>query len=89
VREPVQDGLIEADGAEQLCHPCAARGQHHLLVNDEWFANNVFHIHSWIERTERVLKNDLHSAPQAAHLAVTGGQQIAPFETKSTAAWLD
>src|ERR1700722_7051114 len=81
VRKPGQDGRVEADGSKQFGKPGAARGQSHFLVDDQRFADDVFHIHSWIERTEGVLEDDLHIAAKAAHFTVSRGSQVAAFET--------
>ena len=37
-----------------------------MRMNDQWFRHDLLHPHAWIQRSEWVLKNDLHVAAQAA-----------------------
>ena len=50
-------------------------------MNDERLGDNVFHVEPRIERSERILKNNLQVAPQAAHFAPPGREQIAALKT--------
>ncbi len=58
-------------------------------MNHQRLADDVLHIHSGIERAERVLKDDLHVAPQTAHLAMTGRQQVAALKAHAAGSRLD
>ena len=49
-------------------------------MNDQRLGNDIFHPESRIERGKRILKNDLHVAAQAPHLATASRQQIASLE---------
>jgi hypothetical protein len=49
-------------------------------MDDQGFADDILDPHTGIERAERVLKDDLHVAPQPPHLTVTRRDQIAAFE---------
>ena len=89
MRKPGQHRLVEADGAEQFGNASPARRQTHRLVNHQRFADDIFHIHAGIKRPERVLKNDLHVAAQAAHLTVAGRKQVAAFKAHAAGSRLD
>ena len=58
-------------------------------MNDQWLTDDAFYIHSRIERAERVLKDYLHIAAQAAHFTMISSQQIAALEAQAAGTWLD
>lgn len=49
-------------------------------MDDQWLRDDVLHPVTGIEGGKRILENDLHIAPEAAHFTGTGGEQVAAFE---------
>src|SRR5438105_4808225 len=72
VREAASGGPIHADGSQKLRYPLAPGIGADALMNDQRLGDNVVDAKPRVERAERILKNNLHVAPQAAHFAVTG-----------------
>ena len=58
-------------------------------MDDERLGDDVFHAVTGIERSERILKDDLHITAQAAHIAAARGQQIAAFKAYAAGRRLD
>jgi hypothetical protein len=58
-------------------------------MNDRRLTQNIAHSHAGIERAERILKNDLHVAAQAAQFTGAGGQQVMTIEPKAARSGLD
>ncbi len=60
-----------------------------ISMDDQRLGDDVFHAQARIERTEGILKDDLHVAAQLPHLAAAGGEQIVAFELNAAGSWLD
>ncbi len=58
-------------------------------MNDQGLGDDIFHAKARVERGERILKNNLQVAAQAAHFAPAGGEQIASFEADRARSGLD
>ena len=58
-------------------------------MNDQGLGDDVFHTQAWIERGERVLKNNLQVATPAAHFAFAGREQVAAFQAYAARGGLD
>ena len=78
MRKALGRRLVQSNRTQQLRHPFAALLRALLLVNHQRFGNDLIHSHTRIERSEWILKNDLHVAPQRTHLAAIRRQQITP-----------
>src|SRR5690242_3562133 len=91
VRVAAQGGLVETDGAQKFGGRNRRRlvALHAAAVHDRRLLENLPDAHPRIERPERILKYDLHIAPQAAHLARTRGEHVAPGETNASRSRLD
>ena len=84
-----QHRFIKPHRIEKFGGAGAARRPAHALVNYKRLADDVFHSQAGIERTERVLKNNLHVAAEAAHFAAAGGEQVASLEVNTARTRLD
>ena len=58
-------------------------------MNEQRLGDDVLHAEAGIERTEGILKNDLHVAAQAAHFVAAGGEQVVSFEVDAAGSGLD
>ena len=59
------------------------------IVNQQWLRDQVFHPHARIERTEWILKNNLHVATQVAQFAMAGTKEIMRVEPHTAGSWLN
>src|SRR3954447_8010806 len=73
--------LVQPDGSHQFRASRVPLRGRHLFMNDERLRNYFFHRHSRIERSERILENNLHVASHPAHLAPRQCCQIPPVES--------
>jgi hypothetical protein len=83
-----QYGFVEAHRAQQFDNPSANPIPPISLpmsMNDQGLGNNGLYGKARIERSERILKDDLHIAPQPAHLPAAGAEQVAAFESNAAA----
>ena len=55
---------VEPDQRRQLGDDLAALGGIANTVDDEWLADDIGHGHARVERTERVLEDELHAAAE-------------------------
>jgi hypothetical protein len=58
-------------------------------VNEQRLGDDVLYAETGIERTEGILKNDLHIAAEAAHFGAAGGEQVVSFELDAAGSGLD
>ena len=99
VRKAAEDGLIQADGAEQFgdssfAVACGTSSRHTSVpfgttVNDQRLGNDVFDAEAGIERGEWILKDDLHVAAQTPHFARVRCEQVKIFEANTAGGRLD
>ena len=86
MRKTAQDRFVEADRAQQFDNPTAnpiPPISVPMSMNDQGLGNNVLYGEARIERSERILKDDLHITPQPAHLPAAGAEQVAAFESNA------
>src|SRR5215469_5785295 len=69
-------GLIQTHRTEQCGNTFASGTRVQAFVNDQGFANHVFHAKAWVERAEWILKNDLHVPPQEPQIALPDSKQV-------------
>src|SRR6266700_2037621 len=55
----------------------------------QWLGNNLFHSHARVERSKRVLKDDLHVAAQPTQLGRRRAQNVLVVEAYAPGGWLD
>src|SRR4029077_17922562 len=93
-------GLVQSHGAEQFCNPNTSPTLSQRtrqgwgtpadeFVDDERLGDDVLHSHAGIERTERILEDDLHLATEAAQFGRAGGEQIAAVEMNAASGRLN
>ena len=88
VREALHGGWIEAHGVEQFGGTSTKFGSRQLLVDNQRLTDNVFNPHARIEGSERILKDDLHVATRATHVAARGGQPVPSLKNNGSVTWL-
>jgi len=67
----------------------APGGRTYAFVDNQRFGDHILHPHARIKRSKGILKDDLHVAAQAAHLAVTGCEQVVTFKHNASRCRLD
>jgi hypothetical protein len=98
VREALEDGFIEADGAEKFndagaspifCVSVSPWVSVWVPVDDERLGDDLLDAEAGIERGEWILEDDLHIAAQSAHFAAVGGEQVVSFEADAAGSRFD
>ena len=104
MREAAADGFVQADGAQQFTDAAGNPTSHNrsetrgtlpgvaaliVAMNEQRFGDDIFDPKSRIERSEGILKDDLHIAPQATHFAAAGREQVFAFEINAARCRLD
>src|SRR5580704_14090087 len=81
MREALQDGFVEPDCSKKFSNALSNLAfLISVAVNNQRLGDDVFDAKAGIERSEGILKDDLHIAAQPAHFPGTCREQIAVFK---------
>jgi hypothetical protein len=89
VRITRRETRLQPDQSQQLGDTVVAPFGRHDVVQGERFGEQLLHGHARIERGVRVLKDDLHLAPERSQLLLIEGENIATVEAQLARGRLD